>query len=525
MLKTLLILPDGRQIISGREGEPAVISAVLTQCVNDSQELSLGSACANMLEVDLFIPNDTTLNLTAGDEIVLYKTDERGNLNLEGHFTVEKPTRPTANTLRLTAYDRVTWLDKDLSEWLAGLNGWPYSLLDFARMVCNACGLELMNTSLPNGEYQVQAFVANGITGRELMQWVGEIAGRFCRATPDGKLEFAWYTPSGVTLTPEGDRYYFQNGLTYQDYQVAPIEKVQIRLTREDVGVVWPDVAGEKNTYILTGNYLLTTMDTATLQPVAQTLYEMLKSVTYTPCTLTIPACTDIRAGSTVQIADRNGKTMTAFVMTKVQRGQTDCLTCTGSHRRDSTEIVNNEEFRTRNSRRLEMDKQAEGLSVRAIQTQTDLNALTESVADMQMKASELNLRVSRMDSTTGTALESVNDSIQTLQKEVSAKMTPEAVELRIQSAMEDGTARVTTDTGFTFDEKGLLVEKMGSEMKTQITENGMAVYQNSAQVLTADNKGVDAKNLHATTYLMVGGRSRFENYDLDRTGCFWIGG
>ena len=306
---------------------------------------------------------------------------------------------------------------------------------------------------------------------------------------------------------------------------MAPIEKVQIRLTRDDVGVVWPDAAGEKNTYIITGNYLLTTTDTTTLQPVVKNLYEMLKSVTYTPCSLTIPACTDIRAGNTVQIADRSGKTLTTFVMRKTQRGQAETLECTGSHRRDSTEVRNNEEFRTRDSKRLELEKQAEGLSVRAIQTQTDLTALTESVADMQMKASELSVRVSRMDTTTGTAMESVNDAIQTLQKEVSAKMTPEAVELRIQSAMDDGVSKVVTSTGFTFDDAGMTVEKSGSEMKTQITENGMSVYQNSAQVLTANNKGVDARNLHATTYLMVGGRSRFENYGSNRTGCFWIGG
>ena len=525
MLKTLLILPDGRQITSGREGEPAVVSTVLTQSVNDAQELSLGSTCANMLEVDLLIPNGQTLQLTAGDEIIAYKQEDTGALHLTGYFTIEKPTKPTANTLRLTAYDRVTWLDKDLTGWLESLDGWPYALHTFARMVCSACGLELTNTSLPNGDYLVPAFSAHNITGRKLMQWVGEIAGRFCRATPDGKIEFAWYTPSGVTLTPGGERYYFQNGLTYQDYQVAPIEKVQIRLTRDDVGVVWPDAAGEKNTYIITGNYLLTATNTATLQPVAQTLYEMLKSVTYTPCSLAIPACTDIRAGNTVAIADRSGKTLTMFVMRKIQRGQAETLECTGSHRRDSTEVRNNEEFRERNSRRLELEKQAEGLSVRAIQTQTDLTALTESVADMQMKASELNLRVSRMDTTTGTAMESVNDAIQTLQKEVSAKMTPEAVELRIQSAMDDGVSKVVTSTGFTFDDAGMTVEKSGSEMKTQITENGMSVYQNSAQVLTANNKGVDARNLHATTYLMVGGRSRFENYGSNRTGCFWIGG
>ena len=83
----------------------------------------------------------------------------------------------------------------------------------------------------------------------------------------------------------------------------------------------------------------------------------------------------------------------------------------------------------------------------------------------------------------------------------------------------------MVTKTGFTFDEAGLTVEKSGSEMKTQITENGMVVSQNGQDVLTANNQGVDARNLHATTYLLVGANSRFEDYGGGRTGCFWIGG
>jgi hypothetical protein len=53
-----------------------------------------------------------------------------------------------------------------------------------------------------------------------------------------------------------------------------------------------------------------------------------------------------------------------------------------------------------------------------------------------------------------------------------------------------------------------------------------MAVFRDSGEVLTADNTGVKAENLHATTYLIVGVNSRLENYDNgSRTGCFWIGG
>ena len=59
----------------------------------------------------------------------------------------------------------------------------------------------------------------------------------------------------------------------------------------------------------------------------------------------------------------------------------------------------------------------------------------------------------------------------------------------------------------------------------TTITENGMTVSKDDTDLLTANDKGVMAKDLNASTYLIIGGRSRFENYKTDRTGCFWIGG
>lgn len=524
MLRTLIRLPDGRELFSGPDAGYPIQTVKLTQCVNDANELSLGSACSSMLEVMIQTPKGG-LEIAAGDEMQVYKVDEEDKRHLVGYFTAEKPTRATANTLRITAYDRMSWLDKDLTQWLKGLEGWPYSLRAFARMVCEACGLTLENSTIPNADYLVQAFSGQGITGRKLMQWVGQIAGRFCRATAAGQIELAWYTPSGVKLTPDGEHFYFQNGLSYETYQVQPIEKVWLKLTQDDVGVVWPDDGEEKNTYIITGNFLLTAMDSDALLPVAKNLYEMLKNVTYTPCRVQLPASVDIHAGHTVTITDRQGKTFTSFVMTKTQSGQLDTLESTGSHRRDSTDAVNNEDYQALNSKLLELRKQSDGLSVRVSEHQADLKAVHTSVSDMQMKSDELNLQITTMDSSTMEALDAVNKSMQSLQREVSAKVTPEAVQLQIQTAMDDGAEKVVTKTGFTFDEAGLSVEKLGSEMKTQITENGMVVYQNSQEVLTANNVGVAAKNLHANTYLIVGGNSRFEDYGYNRTGCFWIGG
>ena len=60
--------------------------------------------------------------------------------------------------------------------------------------------------------------------------------------------------------------------------------------------------------------------------------------------------------------------------------------------------------------------------------------------------------------------------------------------------------------------------------MQTTITEDGMTVYRDSEAVLIADNEGVKAEDLHATTYLIIGNNSRFEDVN-NRTACYWIGG
>lgn len=365
MLKTLIMLQDGTEIYSGSGTENAIQNCKIKESVNSAKELALGSVCSNMVEAKVFTPNGG-LSINGGDEIAVYKVSETGLRILTGKFTVETPTRPSPNTMKIIAYDRATWLDKDLSAWLAGLKGWPYSLYNFAGMVCNACGLILANDGIPNGDYLIQAFSGAGITGRKLMQWIGEVAGRFCRATPDGEIEFAWYEPSGVSITPDGDRFYYQNGLTYEDYSVAPIEKVQIKLTQNDVGVVWPDVAGEKNTFVISGNYLLTTATTAALQPIAQTIYEQLKDVAYTPCKVVVPACADLHAGHTITVKDKNGHSFTTYVMSKTQNNQRDTLECTGSRRRDTTTVVNNLSLQALSGKMLEVQQSVEGFSVTA---------------------------------------------------------------------------------------------------------------------------------------------------------------
>lgn len=563
MLKTLIVLPDGTELYSGAGTANAIQSVTLTECVNEQQELTLGSCCSNILEAKIITPGGG-LSIAAGDELTVYKVEDDGLRHKVGLFTTEKPVRTSANGYSLTAYDRVSWLDKDLTYWVAGLTGWPYALFQLADMVCAACGLELANTEIPNGDYMVQRFSADGITGRQLMKWIGQIAGRFCRATTEGLIEFAWYTPlTGISIgtnpasncsvsydgagileisskdvavaddgngnvrvdsdlftvtddgngivriTIAGNLFYFQNGLSYEDFSTAPIEKVQLRQNEEDVGTVYPDTAEERNTYSITGNYLLTANTADALVPVAKTLYEGLQGVTYTPCKVAVPASLGIHAGDIVRITDRNGKTITAYVMTKTQSGQRDTLECTGSARRDSSTAVNNQSYQALTGKVLNLRTTVEGLKVEnadaagrvtrieadlaGIRTQVSgLPGLEQQITSLTQSAADLQLRVTKIDAGKG-----------------------------------EGATTVKTETGYTFNQDGLRIAKSNEQMENLLNNKGMYVTRGSEVILQADAAGVNAIDITVRNYLVVGDHARLEDY-IDGTGgpqtaCFWI--
>ena len=340
MLIHIIKLPDGTELRSGTGTHNAVMSVKCTESVNVGQELTPGSTFSNMIEATILTPGGGVA-VNAGDEVTVYKVDEKGNRTQYGIFTLEKPTRPTANTLKLTGYDRMLRLDKDLTEWVNSLAGWPYRLTEFAEMVCNVCGIGYTPREVPNGDFPVHQFSKANMTGRQIMRWLGEICCRFCRITADGRLEFAWYEPSGKVFTPAGDGYYFAGSLAYDDYAVTPVDAVQLRLAEGKSGALWPDTDGE-NPYIISGNYILLARVTEDLIQYLQVMEQELEKMTYVPLQVSVPATLEIRAGHTVTVLDSNGTELNGLVMTKTTSGQRDTLKCTGSYRRNSADAANN---------------------------------------------------------------------------------------------------------------------------------------------------------------------------------------
>ena len=107
---------------------------------------------------------------------------------------------------------------------------------------------------------------------------------------------------------------------------------------------------------------MLAAEDSQTLIPVAQTLYAQLQNVTYTPCSITLPATPSINPGDILTVTDRDGRVLTVYAMEKKSDGQQDTLRCTGSPTRDSSFAVNNLQFRAHSGKLLNLRADVDGL-------------------------------------------------------------------------------------------------------------------------------------------------------------------
>lgn len=113
------------------------------------------------------------------------------------------------------------------------------------------------------------------------------------------------------------------------------------------------------------------------------------------------------------------------------------------------------------------------------------------------------------------------------ISNEVRLKLDANAVDIAIDRKLSNGVDQVETATGYRFDADGLNISKAGEEMTNLLDNTGMYVKRSGNNILVANSKGVEAVNLHAKTYLIIGsgnGRSRLEDYGTDRTGVFWVG-
>ena len=535
MLKHKLVLADGTVLTSGPGTGNAIRSVTLTEQVSNSTDLCPGAACVTRAELELWAP-ENGLGITQGEELTLYRLDtDAGTENPAGIFLAEKPTKASANVYKVTAYDRMTLFDKDLSFWLRDNQGmFPLTIAEFLRKLCAQCGVALKAgtlDNLPNGGYRIRAFSVSDLTGRQLLQWAAQAAGRFARITAAGTLELAWYKDRvgvPVLVSPGATRvrtalrlagavlrtssaqiwrmgnsagYYLQGTLQYEDYETAALDKVQIRQSEEDVGVIWPADAQGDNALVLNGNLLLTADSADTLRPVARTLYEQLQAERYTPLQVTVPFSESIAPGSRLDVVDPYGGVHHTLVMKRIIRGQVMELESTGNARRDSTAAVNRQTWRD--------------VSGKLLEIRTDIDGLNVKASDLSGGLTQLNLTVDGIKTTVSGKLD--GQDAQTLIDQnlagltMSASAGDQSTTLTLKAGQTTLTSAAITFTGF------VAFEDLSTAGRTTI--NGA----NLRTGVVLSNSGYTRLDLDSGVFQV--GKDNTVYVHLEPDGITWRGG
>lgn len=401
MLQPILTLPSGTELKGGSPGS-AVKSLTLHTAVNAGQEFAIGSAFSDYIEAEIWADPGGSLQITAGDALTYYRQDDAGSRTKVGVFYAEKPTRTKRNSYKVTAYDTMSKLDADFSGWLhANQAQFPKTIWQLVQLACQRAGVTLASSSLPiNGSYSVQAFYADDLTCRQIISWAAEAAGCYAHMNADGKLQFLTYADKRRTakITPDGasnSTAYYADSLSYEDYTVKAIEKVQIRQSDSDVGVIYPDSTTATNTYAVQGNLLLTTGTEANLKTVVQNLYNVLKNVTYTPCKVSVPSSSGLACGQIVHIKDARGREFDTYLMSATISSGKASFESVGSASRESSSAVNSQSYKNLTGKMLEIKTSVDGLEVKA-------SDLTGKYADLKATVDGLSSEMKKDTKITG---------------------------------------------------------------------------------------------------------------------------
>lgn len=286
----------------------------LAEALNDGSELKFGSCLPNQIS---FIAHDMPAGLV-GKTLRPVETLEG---NEDDPFTYGKykifSAVPTADRTKrqITAYDAMyDILNADVKAWYAGLS-FPMALKQFRYSFFAYLGVEQEETTLVNDSMTVnKTLVASSsdgstvtaeatISGKTIIEAICEINGAFGNMNRSGKFEYVILPSITSALYPADDLYprddlfpsdantesmtghYFT--FDYEDFQSKAITQLEIRADDSTAGAI---VGNPGNTYVISGNFLVSDKTGAELEQIANNLLPIMAQAAYTP----IKSCTTV---------------------------------------------------------------------------------------------------------------------------------------------------------------------------------------------------------------------------------------
>lgn len=254
-----------------------------------------------------------------------------------GIYTVDSVIRQADRRKRkITAYDRMVKFDTDVSEWYQAMypeDSTVHTLKELRDSLCDYIGVSQRSTQLPNDDLTIGKTVdPETLCGRDVLRAICEINGVFGHFDRTGALAYISLQNTGIypseTLYPGNDMFpqsgwqsaenleYYKT-ITYEDYLIEGIDRVQIRQEEGDIGAV---VGSGSNAYVVEGNFLTYGMGSADLTKLAWSVYDLIAGKAYRPAKIVSYAMPWIEAGDGIRAITTDTEIAT-FVLHRTMSG------------------------------------------------------------------------------------------------------------------------------------------------------------------------------------------------------------
>lgn len=438
-----------------------------------------------------------------------------------GIYKVDDYTDNDDGTLTIKALDNMIKFEfnYDGSE-LVNEKGYA-TLLEVAQDICNKAGVELGSTSFLNSEKQIAVY-DNTVTAREYISYIAESADCFAFIGRDGKLYFKhiYENETEIALDMFGEYKWGEefkiSKVSYEDgirsFKFGDETRNNLWISQDNMYIV--DEEQVENIYNEINGLVANSFEGKTVIDPAIDIGDKIiidgKPVIYQG-EMTLEGRFVVQISSKIQIKQKEETTV----------------------KKESQKVVN----RRVQSEINQIDGKITQLVEENAETSTKLSQHEQTIDSITNKVSSNTTEINNnyQDILQKLGDKAQKDDVISLENKAETIQTNTDYAIKISEDIQaNGVSKVKTETGYTFDNDGLTIEKTNAKTKSKLNEAGLeitdATGSSEESLLFAGydkNIGetvVKSKNMNVEKYLTVGRYSRIEDYE-EGTGVFWIGG
>lgn len=509
----------------------------LTESLCSQSELKFGSCEASVMKVK--IRNEFGLLKDKWLTVSMVLNNDTDNPFQFGKYKVDAcELSGDKQYVNITAYDSMyDIINADVVTWYDALE-FPLTMKAFRDSFFEHFGIIQEETELVQDSVIIEKTIdADEISGLKVISAICELNGVFGHINRSGAFQYVTLKTVNGYLYPSVDLFPDENlfsigtneiektryqTCTFEEFETDLITRVHIRQEENDIGGAFGETTD--NVYAVEDNFLVYGKDTEQLNVIAERLYNEIVDVYYRPFNATMRGNPCVEVGDDLIIHTKTGTEVYGYVLERTIKGiQTlkDTFEAKGTKVYAIKGNSIQKEIRQLKGKSNVLERNVEETKSTIKDVETGLSAeIVQNTQTISQTVAEANQKI-----------DSESEALKNAQSELQQKIDSLSLEFKEEIAKTNEQGEEISElkkTSYKFDTEDLTIKKSGSELSTKINEDGMRVYKNDEEMLKANNEGVDAVNLHAKTYLIVGNNSRFEDYENEngesRTACFWVG-